>query len=207
MKIIYFKLGSVDTFDHERLSIHLNDPGLTAAQLDYGNADEDIFSALNAGEIIQITEAEYWTIIHAGTPPPDPIVVSTDYLLHLVNSLSACPADSAVFFCYQSGSWWKVPWSLLKSCIDAKINVKVKMGGAGAPIDIDATEYTNLSFINKNMRCRVNGVMQYTRAEWDLDNDPELDGSVDYTDFNSSTGKFTRPAGFKKGELIEFLQV
>ena len=206
MVIIYIKLGTLSDYREERLNITLSNPGTAASadQFDYNNINGDISSALNAGGIVQINEAEYWTIKH-GTPAPPPLQINTNYLLNLTSTLTVCPDNNAKFFLYQNAQWYGILWSKIKSCLVATKAREVFLVGKVGKAQNGDTTYVNATFIGKDMAIKVLGINLYTYDEWDLSTAP--DDTIDYCNYDKTTGTFTRPASFKSREIVECYEV
>lgn len=167
---IYIKLGSALSYDNERLDFHL-DSEVTAGILDYNNLNEEIYRDLSAGLIIQIDAAEYYSI---GGGPMPPIYIDPGGLITLVHFLPPCPADSAIFFAYTGGKWYKVLWSTIKSCIGVGSGIKFRFFVQDPkelswhPAEGDTT-FINTGLIGKTsekLLVTLNGVELYPKSTY-----------------------------------------
>lgn len=154
MPLLYIKLGTATEYLSQRQDFYL-DSDHPATILDYSNLDADIITSLNAGLLTQISESDYYNFISSLTPAT-PINVDSNYLLTLTRSLSVCPINTSVLFIMQNGLWYKLPWSVAKSCIAATINpftFEDFMGSAATialGIIVNATTITHAAFVGKN---------------------------------------------------------
>jgi hypothetical protein len=205
MSVIYLKLGSVNDYVDERLAFHLNDLIKPAGALEYENLNEDITRAINAGQLVQISNVEYFNLINT-LEPSEAINVTTSYLVTLQNYFNTCPNPTSIFFLYDSGQWYKVLWSTLKNCIAGRIAFKFRVGEADPPFPIPADtetifqhdflkgkDYRNLTVTAGGVE--IHEVSMYDPAE-------VATGDIDYYQFDSVAGSITRPATFSQGEFI-----
>lgn len=198
---IFFKLGSVAAWYHQRFNIRLQQGGIFASYIPINNIDAEIAQGLNIGEIIQITEAEYYSI-----GPTGPGIEINPNTITLANFLVGCPIDQAVFFTWVGGTWYKIWWEDIKSCITLTATLilqgSFKVGKVGYPQKGDNVWQDN-NFKDKSMRMKVNGITMYTEDEWQNGDSPTM-SNIDYINFDPIAGQFTRPSGFQAGEIIEY---
>jgi hypothetical protein len=209
MSVIYLKLGSVNDYVDERLAFHLNDLIKPAGALEYENLNEDITRAINAGQLVQISNVDYFNLINT-LEPSEAINVTTSYLVTLQNYYNGCPADTSVFFIYDSGQWYKALWSTLKSCIASRTSYKFRIGETDPPYPIPAdtqTAFQHNGLKNKNPRnltITAGGVEIHEASMYDP---AELaSGDIDYYTLDPATGTITRPATFSQGEFISITE-
>lgn len=210
MKIIYIKLGiGINSYDHERLNIHLSTPDNIAIAIDYLNADEAIFKSLQVDEIIQISEYEFNQLPSSTVSPP--ISTNTNYLLTLNNFITGCPQDTDSFFLLRGAQFFKVLWGNLKTCLAGSVSAKFELvfrvglisPGGGLPADGDS-EFTLPALIGKKIRMELNGIPIYQL-------EPEDSDTIYYT-FDDLTGQISRLILgdvniFKAGDIVAIYEI
>lgn len=204
MPLIYFKLNTGQTyFRDEDLEIELN-ISVPAAVTDYTNITPAITEGLNAGIIIQITEAEFYGL--AGGPP---IVINPGYLITINSFISGCPNPNSVFYTYYSGKWWGILWSQIKSCITAGTTSErhlFTVGIAVAPYPVPGDNKIILpGLIGKTTQdiiLLINGTELYPQDNYD-----SADWvNTDYYTFDSPLGTITRDnVSFSNKDIVSLL--
>jgi len=200
---IYFKLGpGITSWYNERFKTKLTEGGLKASFIAANNIDAETIEGLNAQQIVQISEEEYNTLV-PGTNTT--VAVNVDDIL-AAEFITGCPVPNSIFFVYQAGTFYKIYWKDVRDCIAQEpgliLDITFRVGKTGYP-QPDDTSWQNDAFIDKTMRMYVNGIRLYSAEEWQNGDTSIPLGDIDYADFDISTGTFSRPAKFKKGELIE----
>lgn len=209
MTLIYFKLGSLPEYTEETLDFHLGNNYPDAGVLDYTNLNPNILVANNAGEIIQINEQEYYSIINGQAVANGTQVVNAGDLITLTNYLNVCPLDNDVFFVLKAGKWFKISWLRMKQCISTgvrtdflfRVGDETFVDGLTIPNDGDTT-FQNDKIKNIDITIKANGIEIYPQSVYKVDQLP----NVDYYTHNKVDGIITRPAKFKDEEIIHITQ-
>lgn len=214
MPLIYVKLGiGITEFRDEQLDFELEDPNVPAGAVDYGNMTENFTAALNAGTIIQISEADFFNI-QGGLIPATPINITTNYLISLNKYMNVCPLDNSVFFMLQDNKWYKILWSKIKQCVSgAKLNLLFRVGdpaytNPNYPEDTD-TIWTNPIFIGKDYKKLI-----FTYGSVEIFEERMYDpavlapGDIMYYQLDEVAGTVEIPGvAFKNGDILRMLEV
>lgn len=171
MVLIYIKLGSATEFHDERLNFHLV-AGKPSGILDYTNINEHITTGLIAEEIIQISEAEYYSLIPP--PPEEPIVVVPSELINITNYLPPCPLDATVLFAHYAGTWYKILWSTVKSCVGGFSSLRFRVGDSTNDLDVlpdvGENKFVHPSLVGKThsqLMVTINGAELHPRSTYE----------------------------------------
>ena len=208
---IYIKLGTADEFHDERLNFHLVELSPKGI-LDYSNLNEHITLGLLSGEIVQISEAEYYAL----TPPPatPPITVIPTELINITEFIDPCPLDATLFFAHYAGKWYKVLWSTIKQCASTGsfTPLKFRVGDPANDLDVlpDVAEdrFTNPALAGKNaanLQVIINGIEIYHRSTYEPQADEaEHDWWVLHEDTNpgDTDGMLKRSVNFLEKDIV-----
>lgn len=205
MPLIYVKLGvGVSDYRDEQLNFTLEDPDVPAGVVDYGNMTQGFQQALNAGTIVQISEAEFNNIIGA-LLPITPINITTNYLISLNKYLNTCPADNAVMFVLQNNHWYKILWSKVKECVTGGLNILFRVGQEPAPYPQPLeTTWTDPRFVGKDYKklmFKLGNLELYEERMYD----PATiaDGSIMYYTLDNVAGTIEIPGyAFQATDII-----
>ena len=215
---IYIKLGTASQWDDERLDFHLNS-GITKGILDFSNINDHIINGLNALEIVQITEAEYYGIGPSGGGGP--IIINPPTLATITQFMGPCPNPAFIMFGYYNNQWYKILWSTLQTCLGGG-------GGGGAaplrfrvgnPADVGASDLPHdgdASFINAFFTGTTKEHLLVTRNGIELYNkdliDPANYTGDDAMDFyevhaDATANKFKVNALFANKDIITIRKI
>lgn len=205
MVLIYIRLGTATEYHDERLNFHINGT-VPAGILDYSNVNSNINQGLLSGQIVQISMAEYYTLVPPA--PGDPIVVVPSELINITNFLNPCPLDATVLFAHYGGQWYKILWSTIKACIAGSNSLQFRIGN---PLNDLATlpddgefEFTNPLLNGKTpeqIQVTVNGVEIYHKSLYEpLGDEGDYDWFTLHEDL--TPGKFKRATAFTSTELV-----
>ena len=214
MVLIYIKLGTADQYDDEQLNFHLLEGVKEAQILDYTNINANIINGLIAGEIVQISAAEYYALTPLPTDPP--ITVIPTELINITDFLDPCPVDATLFFAYYAGKWYKVLWSTIRECaggsggIGDRLAFRVGDSGNNLSIlpDVGDDRFINPALVDKDpddLLVTINGVEVYHRSFYeDRGDEDDNDWWVLHEDAgpDDSPGMFKRSGDFSDKEIV-----
>jgi hypothetical protein len=204
---IYIQLDEAAEWHNEQLNLHLT-AEKPAAVFDYTNINADVIEALNANEIMQISQEDYFNVVGEDLEELD--IIPHD-LITLNQFMAPCPVAGFVMFGWYNNQWYKILWSTLESCLGG--------GGSFTPLHFTVGDTTptaepwhptngQSSFTNpdlvgytaEQLLVSLNGVRLYPRSYYVNPLDETL---FNWYEVDELTGELSVNVAFADGDIME----
>jgi hypothetical protein len=208
MPLIYIKLGTATSYFDERTDLELNTTDKVVQALDFLNLNEKLFTDLNAGRIVQVSEQEFLDLT-SNIPSKKKLYIPTNDLPTMNEFLVGCPNDNAQLFIFYNNTWYSALWGTLKNCVKGDpVREIFRVGFAIAPYpqpgDAAFTLSTLVGRDPEKLCVKINGVQIYHKTMYQADEWPE----TDYYELDSGIGAFTRPnVAFQTRDIVDISEV